>query len=112
MHLSYSQNFFARRGAQARGARFLGYKGTVDFDFYTGIVKVHMHHSPRVETYDLSAGQGHFGGDTELARNFVGIMRGEEVSTSPLDAGLLSALMCLKARESAVTDTFQSLRWE
>ncbi|OPA80500.1 oxidoreductase [Paenibacillus selenitireducens] len=112
MHLSYSQNFFARRGAQARGARFLGYKGTVDFDFYTGIVKVHMHHSPRVETYDLSAGQGHFGGDTELARNFVGIMRGEEVSTSPLDAGLLSALMCLKGRESAVTDTFQSLRWE
>ena len=53
MHMSYSQNFFIRRGAAARGARFMGYKGTVDFDFYTGLVKVYMHHTARVETYDL-----------------------------------------------------------
>ncbi|WP_314591600.1 Gfo/Idh/MocA family oxidoreductase [Paenibacillus terrigena] len=111
MHLTYSQNFFARRGAQARGARFLGYKGTVEFDFYTGIVKVHMHHTPRVETYDFSLGGGHFGGDTDLAKNFIELMQGTAESRYPLEDGLLSALMCLKARESATTDTFQSLEW-
>ncbi|RXZ78420.1 gfo/Idh/MocA family oxidoreductase [Paenibacillaceae bacterium] len=112
MHVSYSQNFFARRGAEARGARFLGYKGTVEFDFYTGIVKVFMHHTPSVETYELKSEGGHYGGDTALAGSFVELMRGgSERSIAPLEDGLLSALMCLKARESAVTHTFQPISW-
>lgn len=38
MHVVYSQNFFARRGAGLRGARFLGYDGTAEFDFQSGDV--------------------------------------------------------------------------
>ncbi|MDR6549302.1 Gfo/Idh/MocA family oxidoreductase [Paenibacillus qinlingensis] len=112
MHMSYSQNFFIRKGAAARGARFMGYKGTVDFDFYTGQVKVHMHHTARVETYDLAAGSNHFGGDAKLARNFTEVMKKKASSISTLDDGLMSALMCMKAQESAQTGTFQSLKWE
>ncbi|ULL14426.1 gfo/Idh/MocA family oxidoreductase [Paenibacillus sp. H1-7] len=113
MHVSYSQNFFARNKAAARGARFLGYKGTLEFDFYTGAIKVYMHHSPRVETYEFTNEKGHFGGDTELSRCFLGLMDGSiKESVSPLEDGLLSALLCLKARQSSVTGTFQPITWE
>ncbi|UQZ82593.1 Putative oxidoreductase YteT precursor [Paenibacillus konkukensis] len=113
MHVSYSQNFFARNQAAARGARFFGYKGTLEFDFYTGIIKVYMHHSTRVETYEFGGGEGHFGGDAALMRSFAGLMEGSsEKSVSPLEDGLVSALLCLKARESAATGTFQSVSWE
>jgi len=111
MHLSYSQNFFAKRGASARGARFLGYKGTVEFDFYTGIVKVYMHHTPRIETYEISASDDHFGGDATLARNFVDMMQNGSPSLSTLDEGLMSAFMCLAAKHSSETGTFQTLDW-
>lgn len=111
MHMSYSQNFFVRRGAGARGARFMGYKGTVEFDFYTSEVKVYMHHTPRVETYRIEAGDDHFGGDTALVRSFSELVSGGRTSVSPLDAGLDSALLCLKAKQSALTGTFQELTW-
>ncbi|MFD0712024.1 Gfo/Idh/MocA family protein [Paenibacillus sp. GCM10027626] len=111
MHLSYSQNFFARRGAAARGARFLGYKGTVEFDFYTGIVKVFMHHTDRIETYELSASNDHFGGDKALAQNFIDMVTGGAPSLSTLDDGLMSAFMCLAAKRSSETGVFQSLDW-
>ncbi|MFC5651760.1 Gfo/Idh/MocA family protein [Paenibacillus solisilvae] len=109
MHASYSQNFFARRGAAARGARFLGYKGTVDFDFTTGLLRVHNHHTPRVDSYQFEGDDSHFGGDAKLAANFLSIMRGQSESVSTLTDGLLSAFMCLKAKQSAETETFQKL---
>ncbi|RKP48873.1 gfo/Idh/MocA family oxidoreductase [Cohnella endophytica] len=112
MHVSYSQNFFARNKAASRGARFLGYKGTVEFDFYTGTVKVFMHHTSRVETYVIDAEEDHFGGDRALARNVVELMQGQGTSVSSLDDGLLSALLCLKARESAQSGTFQRIDWQ
>jgi predicted dehydrogenase len=112
MHLSYSQNFFVRRSAGTRGARFMGYKGTLEFDFFTNEVKVMMHHTPRIETYHFEASQDHFGGDTALARNFIGLMNKEEESLSPLEDGLASALLCIKARESALTGTYQKVAWE
>ncbi|MDF2713153.1 MAG: oxidoreductase [Paenibacillus sp.] len=112
MHASYSQNFFVRRKAGYRGARFMGYKGTMEFDFYTSQLKVFMHHAPRVETYDVEAGEDHFGGDTELVNNFYRIMKGEARSISTLDHGLLSALMCLKAKQSAETGMFQTIAWD
>jgi predicted dehydrogenase len=111
MHVSYSQNFFARKKAAARGARFLGYKGTIDFDFYTGQVKVFMHHSTRVETYEFSEDEGHFGGDSVLTKNFIELMQGGMDSISTLDDGLQSALLCLKAKQSAITGTFQQVSW-
>ena len=112
MHVCYSQNFFARRGAGKRGARLFGYKGTLEFDWYTDEVKVHMHHSPRVERYEIDgATASHGGGDTVLMDNFVRVVKGERSSVSPLSAGLLSVLMCLKAKESARTQTFQEIEF-
>ncbi len=112
MHVCYSQNFFARRSAAKRGATLFGYKGTVEFDWYTNEVKVIMHHSPRVETYSVdTTNASHGGGDTVLAENFVKMIQGTGKSVSPLRAGLLSVLMCLKAKESAATRTFQNIEY-
>jgi len=112
MHLSYSQNFFARKGAAKRGATLMGYEGTVEFDWGTDEAKVYMHNTPRVETYKVDSSQmSHSGGDIALAMNFLKVMRGEEKSRTSIDAGLWSALLCLKAKESAETHTFQSVAW-
>ncbi|MBD2843840.1 Gfo/Idh/MocA family oxidoreductase [Paenibacillus sp. IB182496] len=113
MHASYSQNFFARRGAARRGARLLGYKGTLEFDWYASELKVHMHHEARVESHaiDASALDGHGGGDGALVDNFLETIRGRERSRTTLDDGLLSALLCLKANESAETSRFCQVAW-
>lgn len=102
MHVCYSQNFFARKNAQLRGARFLGYKGTLEFDWYTGEIHLHKHDEPVDACYklDLTA-SSHFGGDKQLMLNFCGVMAGTENSESPLEDGIASALLCLKAAESA-----------
>ena len=39
-------------------------------------------------------------------------MKGTAGSISTLDDGLMSALMCMKAQESAQTGTFQTLNWK
>jgi predicted dehydrogenase len=110
MHVSYSQNFFARRGAGARGARVFGYKGTLEFDWYTNELKVFHHHVPRstVVTFEPTS-IGHGGGDAVLCWNFFQVLQGDAKSVSPLGAGLRSALMCLRARTSAETSTFQDI---
>jgi Predicted dehydrogenases and related proteins len=113
MHVSYTQNFFARKSAGSRGARLLGYNGTLEFDWYKDEVKVHMHNTPRVETYKMdSAKMPHGGGDNVLAYNFIKVMQGREKSISSIDAGLLSVLMCIKATVSSETDTFQKITWD
>lgn len=112
MHVCYSQNFFARKKAGRRGARLYGYKGTLEFDWYTDEVKVYMHHTPRVESYRTdSAAASHGGGDSVLVDNFVRVIRDGAGSVAPLEAGILSALMCLKAKESAATHTFQQIEF-
>lgn len=112
MHVSYSQNFFVRRSAGARGAKFIGYKGTLEFDFYTHELKVIYHHNSRVETHRFESSNDHFGGDSVLARSFIGMMKEGAEPVSSLHDGLTSALLCLKARESAQTGTFQAVNWE
>lgn len=115
MHAIYSQNFYSRKSAALRGARLIGYEGTVEFDWYRDEVKVHMHSTPRNETYKLEAAKlPHFGGDARLALNFINVMKGTECSATPLSMGISSALMCLKAEQSAVTDTYQpiAIEWE
>ncbi len=107
MHVSYSQNFFARKAAATRGATLLGYKGTVQFDWYTDELKVSMHHTPRVEAHKFdSKAMSHGGGDLVLAQSFVDVLKGRNASVAPLEAGLLSVLMCLKAKESARGSVF------
>ena len=112
MHVSYSQNFFARKEAAARGARLLGYNGTLEFDWFKDELKVFMHNTPRVETYKLDSLKiSHNGGDDVLALNFIRVMQGRERSVAPLEAGLISVLMCLKAKLSSQTNTFQEISW-
>lgn len=100
---SYTQNFFARFKAARRGARLYGYKGTIHFDWYENIIRVFKHQSPMVETIDFTGEMPHFGGDRELCLDFLRAMRDGAPSRSPIQAGILSALTCLWARESAAT---------
>lgn len=74
---------------------------------------VYMHHEARVETHQLDANayDGHDGGDTKLLLNFTRVMHALEKSATPLEDGLLSALLCLKANESADTNTFRTIDW-
>lgn len=112
MNVTYTQNFFARKKAGKRGVSLSGYKGTLEFDFYTNEVKVFGHQQNVLETYSLDSTDGHGGGDGILLDAFVKLVEGKaDVSISTLDDGLLSALMCLKAKESAATDTFQKIVW-
>ena len=104
--VSYTQNFFTRYKAAQRGARLYGYKGTIEFDWYQNQVKLFSHTSPVVNTIDFSGNMPHFGGDRELCYDFLMAMRERRPSRSPLSAGILSALTCLWARESANSRQF------
>jgi len=108
MQMVYSQNFFVRRDAGCRGATLMGYDGTIQFNWNTPSFKLTMHHKAWTETVDC-ASDGHGGGDVELARNFIRVMRGTGKSRAPISAGILSVYMCLKARESALTHRFLDL---
>ena len=61
---------------------------------------------PAVETIDFSGGMSHFGGDRELCHDFLMAMKDRRPSRTPISAGILSALTCLWARESAETQRF------
>jgi|YNPNPStandDraft_1061719.scaffolds.fasta_scaffold02538_1 predicted dehydrogenase len=98
---SYTQNFFARFKAARRGARLYGYRGTIHFDWYENVIRVYKHHTPSVETIEFTGEMPHFGGDRELCLDFLRAMRDGTPSRSPMAAGILSALTCLWARESA-----------
>ena len=105
-HASYTQNFLSRRSAASRGATVTGYEGTLTFDWFKGSVSVVDHHRDRVESFEVKVMSGHLGGDEVLARNFVDVCLGRDESRTDLSSGLLSAAMCLSARESA-----HSQRW-
>jgi len=110
MHVGYTQNFFARQKSLRRGAVFSGYKGTLEFDFYTSEIRVFYHQVKDTELIKISGvDKSHFGGDAVLIKNFLNVVRGTEKSKSTLRDGLMSALMCLKARESAETSEFKQI---
>lgn len=103
MHVAYTQNFFIKKSAQKRGARFLGERGTLEFDWYTNTMTVYPHDVDRVETYRYDAGMdSHFGGDAKLVDNFYALITGKtNRPVATLREGLRSALLCLTATESA-----------
>lgn len=106
-HLTYTQNFYARRAAAKRGARFIGYKGTMEFDFNSDEVVVQHHLQPRVDRFKLDSHEGgHHGGDTELLADFLAIIFGTGESRSTLQDGLMSAHLCMMAKESCKTSQF------
>ncbi len=108
MHAVYTQNFYTRRGAARRGATLIGYRGTLGFDWYQNELTVHYHHSNRVERHQFEvAGEGHHGGDKELAHDFLAVIQGRGASRATLEAALVSTELCLLARDSCRTASFQ-----
>lgn len=107
---SYTQNFFARYEAAQRGARLYGYKGTLFFDWYKNVIRIFRHTSPVIDTIDFTGDMPHFGGDRELCYDFLMAMKEHRPSRSPISAGILSALTCLWARESAETRQFYPVK--
>ncbi len=100
-HAGYSQNFLTRGSAGRRGATITGYNATLQFDWQNDLITVIDHHQDRVDRIKVESQGAHGGGDAALARNFVDVLRGRAGSQSPLDQGLLSAAMCLAARDGA-----------
>ncbi|MGL5676176.1 MAG: Gfo/Idh/MocA family protein [Cellulosilyticaceae bacterium] len=110
MHTVYTQNFFVRKKAGKRGARLIGYKGTLEFDFTTSELKVYDHTSGSIAVHHVdTAGLNHFGGDKALCENFIEVMAGGK-SKATLEDGIMSARMCLYAKESAATDQFYTIK--
>ena len=103
---SYTQNFFARGKAARRGARLYGYRGTIEFDWYTNKISIMRHDRKPDEVLDFSGAEEHFGGDAELCKDFLAAVRARTPTRTPLATGITSALACLWARESASRRTF------
>ena len=110
VHGVYTQVFFTRRDALVRGSTISGYHGTVSFDWYKNEIIRVRHHAPFSDTIKAGGEAEHFGGDTELAHDFVNIMRGKGKSRTPISTGLASVYSCLAAKESAEKGKFIKVR--
>lgn len=109
-HGVYTQVFFARGSAARRGSVVSGYMGTLEFDWYRNDMKYVRHHAPFSDLIKGGEGMSHFGGDDELARDFIGLIRGKRKSRTPIETGLQSVYACLAARESARKGAFVKVR--
>ncbi len=110
MHGVYTQVFFTRRDAGTRGATVSGYHGTLSFDWYRNELRRVRHHRPFSETVKAGEGMSHFGGDDELARDFIRIIQGKGESRTTIWMGIQSVYTCLAAKESARTGRFVKVR--
>ncbi len=111
MHVTHTQNFVARRSAHSRGLRITGHKATLEFKWSwdSNEIRLINHHYPTVETISFDTTDGHGGGDEFLAKNFIDVITGKAESVAPISDGLISAAICLAARKSASTQTFQHI---
>ena len=107
LHAVYTQNFIVRKHAGKRGARFIGLKGTLEFDFNTSEIIYIDHYSGKAEKIAVSSANGHGGGDGRLAQNFINVMKGTEKSIAPLEDGIMSIKVCLACKRSAISHTFE-----
>jgi predicted dehydrogenase len=108
IHASYSQNLLSRRSAYRRGATVVGYEATLEFDLAPMELRIIHHRSEKVEQVRVDVeDDGHAGGDLILAKSFLDLVKRRARPNASLRDGLLSAAMCLAARESARTKTFQ-----
>ncbi len=105
-HGVYTQVFYSRRDAGRRGAIISGYGGTVDFDWYQKRLKYFPHHGPFNEECTSSGDLAHFGGDFELARDFIELIKHGTKPRCTVKEGLQSLFACLAAKESAATGQF------
>lgn len=110
IHATYTQNFVARKKAASRGARVIGYKATLEFDWYTDELIVYDHINDINTKYQIGMKDVfHWGGDEKLATNFIGVVEGAQISEANLYDGLLSAKMCLRAKESSAESAFKKI---
>lgn len=109
-HGTYAQVFYSKRDAAERGATVSGYDGTLSFDWYKSELTRVRHHKPFSDTVKEAAGLDHFGGDAELAYDFVAVVKGESTSRTPIWAGIQSIYSCLAAKESSHTGQFVRVR--
>ncbi|OGV58217.1 MAG: hypothetical protein A2X49_03155 [Lentisphaerae bacterium GWF2_52_8] len=108
-HGVYSQVFYTRREGE-RGAKVSGYKGSVSFDWYSSELKLIEHHAPFTNVLRPPSGMSHFGGDIELARNFLAMIKDNAKPMANIWDGIQSAYTCLAAKESASTGKFVKVR--
>ncbi len=106
----YTQVFFTRRDAAARGATVSGYDGTLNFDWFTNEIKYVRHHAPYTTLGKVDQGGGHGGGDRVLAVNFFDVIRGKAPSLTSIWTGLQSLYACLAAKQSAEKGVFVDVR--
>ncbi len=111
MHAIYSQNFFARKKAARRGARLYGYKGTLEYDFTKDEILVYDHMSDQMTRIEFhTPANGHGGGDQVLIQNYVDLIRKKTTeSIAPLHAGIVSAEICLAAKEASETMEYRKI---
>lgn len=109
-HGVYTQVFYSRRDAGARGATVSGYLGTLSFDWYANELKRIRHHAPFSAIERAGEGASHFGGDQELGYDFLGVIKGTCASRTPIQAGIQSVYACLAAKESAEKGRFVKVR--
>jgi predicted dehydrogenase len=109
-HGIYTQVFFSRRDASRRGSVISGYMGTLDFDWYKNDLKHIRHHAPFSDVIKAGEGMSHFGGDDELADDFIGIIKSKRKSRTTIWMGLQSVYACLAAKESAEKGIFVNVR--
>jgi predicted dehydrogenase len=105
-HGVYTQVVYSRRDAGERGAIISGYRGTLSFDWYANELRLVRHHQPFTEKIEADKGMSHFGGDLELARDFIAMIRWGDPPRATLRDGLRSIYICLAAKESAETGRF------
>lgn len=107
-HCVYTQNFVARKQAGKRQVRIIGLRATLEFDFTSGKLTLFHHYQNKVEHHEITANDGHSGGDLYLARGFLDVMEGHPSPCSLAD-GITSARICLRAKESAERLQFLSI---
>jgi len=87
-----------------------GYLGTVSFDWYTNELRRVRHHAPFSATERAGEGASHFGGDMELAHDFIDVIRGRGTSRTPIETGIQSVYACLAAKASSERGRFVQVR--
>lgn len=98
--ISYSQNFIVKKSAARRGCRILGTKASVEFDFYTGEIRLDYYQANQMTVTRFTTQGSHFGGDEALVYDFYRIMSNKGGECSMLD-GINSAAICLAAKQSS-----------
>ena len=106
----YTQVFYSRRDAAARGSTVSGYTGTLTFDWYKNEMRRIRHHQPFSDIIKPAEGMSHFGGDMELAHEFVNRIKGKGPARISIWDGIRSVYACLAAKESAETGKFVKVR--